>query len=153
MPNAQKHVHLAGSTLTHSCHACAFFHTREEEYRVLMPFIMEGFERGDRAFHIVDPDRRDAHLARLAQEGINVAAAEAGGQLEVLNWRETYLKDGKFDQALMIETLLGMIDPANAPPGKMSRNIANMEWPSTRRPSRCNGIWPSAPWRAASRNS
>jgi len=129
-----KPVNLAGSALTHSCHACAFFHTKEEEYRVLMPFIMEGFERGDRAFHIVDPEHRTTHLARLAQEGVDIPAAEAAGQLEVLNWRETYLKDGRFDQELMIDTLLKMIDPSNSPPGKMSRNIANMEWALDDRP-------------------
>jgi hypothetical protein len=123
-----QHVHLAGSTLTHSCHACAFFHTREEEYRVLLPFIMEGFERGDRTFHIVKPEHRTAHLARLEQEGVDTATAETQGLLEVRTWQETYLKDGRFDQHLMIETLLKMIAPANAPPGKMSRNIANMEW-------------------------
>ena len=127
-------VHLAGATLTHSCHACAFFHTKEEEYRVLMPFIMEGFERGDRAFHIVDPAQRAAHLARLEQQGIDVKDAEAQGQLEVLDWRETYLKDGRFDQHLMIETLLKMLAPGNAPPGKISRNIASMEWALENRP-------------------
>jgi hypothetical protein len=134
MSNENKVVHLAGSALTHSCHACAFFHTKEEEYRVLMPFIMEGFERGDRAFHIVDPELRAAHLARLQQEGVDTAAAEAQGQLEVRNWRETYLKDGRFDQHRMIETLLEMIAPGNAPPGKISRNIANMEWALEDRP-------------------
>ena len=134
MSIVNKPVNLAGSALTHSCHACAFFHTKEEEYRVLLPFIMEGFERGDRAFHIVGPEHRAGHLARLAQEGIDTAEAEAQGRLEVRNWDETYLKDGRFDQDLMIETLLKMIDPSNAPPGKMSRNIANMEWALEDRP-------------------
>jgi hypothetical protein len=58
-------VKLAGSTLSHSCHACAFFHSKEEEYEVLMPFILEGFKNGDRAFHIVNKDHRAEHLARL----------------------------------------------------------------------------------------
>jgi hypothetical protein len=82
----------------------------------------------------VDPDHRAAHLDRLKLGGIDTAAAEASGQLEVLNWRETYLKDGRFDQDLMIDTLLKMIAPDNAPPGKMSRNIANMEWALEDRP-------------------
>jgi hypothetical protein len=34
----------------------------------------------------------------------------------------------------MIETLLEMIAPGNAPPGKISRNIANMEWALEDRP-------------------
>lgn len=127
-------MHLAGSALTHSCHVCAFFHTKEEEYRVLMPFILEGFERGDRAFHIVDPQQRAEHLARVEQEGVDTAAAEARGQLEVLNWHETYLANGHFDQQRMIETLLTMIAPDKAPPGKITRAIANMEWALEDRP-------------------
>ena len=134
MSTENKAVNLAGKVLTHSCHACAFFHRKEEEYRALMPFIREGFERGDRAFHIVDPEHRAAHLARLAHEGIDTAAAEAGGQLEVLDWRDTYLKDGRFDQHLMIATLLDIIAPGKAAPGKISRNIANMEWALEDRP-------------------
>jgi hypothetical protein len=127
-------VNLAGSVLKHSCHACAFFHTKEEEYRVLLPFIMEGFERGDRNFHIVQPERRAAHLERLRQAGVDIEAAQAQGQLEVLTWDDTYLKDGRFDQDLMIDTLLKMIAPGNTPPGKISRNFANMEWALADRP-------------------
>ena len=29
--------------------ACAFFNSDDEEYRVLLPFIKEGFEYGDKA--------------------------------------------------------------------------------------------------------
>src|SRR5207245_11331300 len=38
-----KQVRLAGSVLDRSRHVCAFFHRKEEEYRVLLPFIKEGF--------------------------------------------------------------------------------------------------------------
>jgi hypothetical protein len=120
-------VKLAGSTLSHSCHACAFFHSKEEEYEVLMPFILEGFKNGDRAFHIVNKDHRSEHLARLQQEGIDVDSAEAAGLLDVVRWEDTYLKDGRFDQMLMIETLKEALS-IGTPPGKISRNIANMEW-------------------------
>ena len=45
MTEAMEPVRLAGSVLSRSCHVCAFFHSKEEEYRVLMPFIKDGFER------------------------------------------------------------------------------------------------------------
>lgn len=128
MAETRKPVELAGSALTHSCHVCAFFHSQEEKYQVLMPFIKEGFEQGDRAFHIVDPKHRADHMNRLELEGIDTAAAESDGLLEVLNWQETYIKDGRFDQHLMTETLKQALARGNAPPGKMSRNIASMEW-------------------------
>ena len=37
-----KQVHLAGSVLDRARHVCAFFHSKEEEYRVLLPFIGAG---------------------------------------------------------------------------------------------------------------
>lgn len=120
-------VKLAGSTLTHSCHACAFFHSKEEEYEVLMPFILEGFQNGDRAFHIVNQNHRAEHLRRLQQAGVDIDSAEKTGLLEVVRWEDTYLKDGRFDQMLMIDTLKEALS-SGTPPGKISRNIANMEW-------------------------
>lgn len=121
-------VCLAGATLSRSCHVCAFFHSKEEQYRVLMPFIKEGLERGDRAFHLVDPKHRPEHLKRLEQEGIDVAAAEGTGQLEVARWHETYLRDDRFDQHRMIASLKDGLDPAKRSPGQRVRAVGNMEW-------------------------
>ena len=102
MPGTAEPVRLAGSVLGRSCHVCAFFHSKEEEYRVLMPFIKDGFENGDLAFHVVDPKHRSDHLKRLAHEGIDVTDAESTGQLEVRRWQEAYLRDDRFDQHRMI---------------------------------------------------
>src|SRR5215510_16107788 len=97
-----KEVRLAGSILDPSRRVCAFFNTKEEEYRVLTPFIKGGFEEGDRAFHIVDPQHRTEHLRRLEANGIAVAEAARKGQLEVRNWEDAYLRDGHFDQNRML---------------------------------------------------
>jgi hypothetical protein len=128
MADTLQEVRLAGSVLSRSCHVCAFFHSKEEEYQVLMPFIKEGFERGDRAFHVVNPKHRRNHLQRLEREGINVAEAEAKGQLEVRRWQEAYIKDEHFDQYRMIGTIKEALDPARKQPGKLTRLVANMEW-------------------------
>jgi hypothetical protein len=121
-------VRLAGSVLGRARHVCAFFHSKEEEYRVLMPFIKDGFQKGDRAFHVVDPNHRPAHLSRLEREGIDVTQAEASGQLEVRRWQEAYIEDGYFDQYRMIETIKQALEPANRQPGRVTRLVANMEW-------------------------
>lgn len=128
MPETVEPVHLAGSVLNRSCHVCAFFHSKEEEYRVLMPFIKEGFERGDRAVHLVDPRRQANHLQRLEQAGVDVETARTQGQLVVRSWDEAYLEGGRFDQNRMIERILEIVDPASKPPGKLTRGIAHMEW-------------------------
>src|SRR5688572_21758379 len=91
-------VRLAGAELGRHRHACAFFHNKEEEYGVLAPFLKEGFERGERAFHIVDPQHRPEHLRRLKGLDIDVEGSERTGQLEVRRWEDAYLRDGHFDQ-------------------------------------------------------
>ncbi len=91
-------VRLAGSVLGPSRHVCAFFHNKDEEYRVLLPYIKEGFEQGDRAFHIIDRHRRQDHMRRLQEAGIDLAGAEAEDRLVIRHWEDTYLQDGYFDQ-------------------------------------------------------
>src|SRR5437867_3255848 len=94
-------VPLAGGMLGRQRHVCALFDSRDEEYRILLPFVKEGLECGEKAIHIVDPVLRDDHLARLRGGGIGVEAALARRQLEVLDWRDTYLRGGSFDRRAM----------------------------------------------------
>lgn len=55
MKTAASPIRFAGSQLGESRHVCAFFHNADEEYRVMLPFIKDGFECGDKAVHIVSP--------------------------------------------------------------------------------------------------
>lgn len=91
-------IWFAGSELAESRHVCAFFNNEDEEYRVLLPFIKDGFERGDKAVHVINAEQRQDHLRRLAAVGIDTAAAEKSGQLEVQANTEVYLRAGRFDQ-------------------------------------------------------
>ncbi len=127
-------VHLAGSVLDRKRHVCAFFHSRDEEYRVLMPFILEGFERGDRAVHIVDPEHRDAHLERLRAGDVDTDAAEARGQLVVLRWEDAYLRGGHFDQNAMLALIEEVLREGRAKGFPLTRLVANMEWALEDRP-------------------
>src|ERR1700754_2737565 len=99
--NAQG-VHLAGSTLRHSCHACALFRDREEEYSVLMPFAREGFDRGERLFQIVDAHHRPERLQRFADAGMASDETDPVGQVEVRPWEGAYLRGGRFNQDAML---------------------------------------------------
>ena len=64
-------IPFAGSQLGEVRHVCAFFNSEDEKYRVLLPFIKDGFECGDKAVHVVNPDQRHDHLERLAAAGID----------------------------------------------------------------------------------
>jgi hypothetical protein len=83
MKKATPPISLAGSQLGDVRHVCAFFNNDEEEYRVWLLFIKGGFECGAKAVHVVNPDKRRDHLRRLTAAGIDPAAAERSGQLEV----------------------------------------------------------------------
>lgn len=129
-----KPVKLAGSVLDRSRHVCAFFAHKEDEYRVLLPFIKEGFEHGDKAFHIVDPTHRDAHLDRLRREGIDVDAEQQDGRLEVRRWEEAYLRGGRFDQNAMLQLIEQVLSSGKEQGFPLTRLVANMEWALEDRP-------------------
>ena len=95
-------IPFAGGILDQYRHVCAFFDSPDEEQLVMAPFIRDGLERGERAFHIVDPEQRAEYVRRLEDEGIAVAAAEARGQFELRTWDETFFRMGSFDQDAML---------------------------------------------------
>jgi hypothetical protein len=64
-----RQIWLAGSVLGYRRHVCAFFSGRDEEYQVLLPFVRDGLERGEKVVHTVDPERRGEHFARLEAGG------------------------------------------------------------------------------------
>jgi hypothetical protein len=121
-------ISLAGSQLGAVRHVCAFFSNDEEEYRVLLPFIKQGLECGDKAIQVVNPQQRDEHLRRLASAGIDSSAAQQSGQLEIKINTEAYLRDGEFDQDRMLETF-EQLASGNAP-GRfpISRIVCRMDW-------------------------
>jgi hypothetical protein len=109
-------------------HICAFFYSIDEHHRVLRPFIKDGFDRGDKAFHLVDPDRRDEHLKRLAEAGIDVQAAMGTGQLEVRPWQDGPLHGGRFDQETWLLGFEQILQSGPAAGYAQTRFLAQMEW-------------------------
>src|SRR5664279_4293689 len=82
-------IRLAGRLLGGPMrHVCAFFNSPEDEYRVLLPFVKEGFDVGEKAVHIVNPRRRDEHGRRLTSVGIDPRVAQQTGQLDLRSWTD-----------------------------------------------------------------
>ncbi len=124
---AEAPVRLAGRTLAEHRHICAFFNSREEQNRVLMPFFKEGIDRGEKILHILDPRLRDEYLSAYSASGIDVPAAEQDGQLDVRYWHNTYLQNGRFDGDNMVKVLEEFFVGNRAKYG-LTRAVGNMEW-------------------------
>jgi hypothetical protein len=123
-----------GSALGGHRHMCAFFNSLDEQHRVLRPFITDGFDRGDKALHIVDPELRDDHLKRLGDAGIDVERTMASGQLDVRLWQDAYLREDRFDQDAMLALIEGQFQSGAATGFPLTRVMAHMEWSLLDRP-------------------
>jgi hypothetical protein len=122
-------VKLAGSELTCSCHACAFFSSADEEQAVLAPFAKDGLAANDRLVQIINDRHREDRLQRLRTEGIDVDEATARGQLEMRPWEKAYLNGGKgFDQDAMLALIQEVLKEGRSSGFGMTRLWANMEW-------------------------
>jgi hypothetical protein len=109
-------------------HVCAFFNGMDEHYRVLQSFINDGFDEGDKAFHLVDPERREDHLRRLTDAGVDVEAAFASGQLEVHPWEDGPLHGERFDQDTWLAAFEEALQSGPAAGYAKTRFLAQMEW-------------------------
>ena len=150
MNKTAKTVSIGPTLQSCPCHACAFFTSKEEEYRVMLPFMAEGFEAGDKLVHIIDKNHRAERVARLNEAGIEVETAERNGQLELLPWEQAHVVDGYFDQ----HRILANLDRRFAEDSehyKATRLWSNQEWALQDLPgvtdiieyeSRFNLIWP-----------
>ncbi|WP_404286664.1 MEDS domain-containing protein [Microvirga sp. RSM25] len=121
-------IPFAGAELTQARHVCAFFNSEDEEYRVLLPFIKDGFDCGHKAVHVLSPGRRDRHVEHLAAVGIDPAAAQVSGQLELRDSTQTYLSDGRFDQNRMLQTFKSIAGGSADGTYPISRIVCQMEW-------------------------
>jgi MEDS: MEthanogen/methylotroph, DcmR Sensory domain len=143
-------ISFAGSQLAETRHVCAFFNSEEEEYRVLLPFIKDGFACDHKAVHVVNPDQRGEHVRRLVAAGIDAAEAERTGQFELRTNRETYLRDGRFDQDRMLRAFEQIASGNAAGQFPLSRIVCRMDWAAEGRSyvndliefeSRVNHVW------------
>jgi len=134
MEGAEAPIRFAGAELDRYRHVCAFFRQADEEYQVMLPFIKDGFEQGDRAYHIVDPKLHDEHLRRLRSAGIDTEAALGRGALTVKEWQDAYLRDGHFDQDRMLALIQEILDEGPRAGFHHTRLVAHMEWALEDRP-------------------
>src|ERR1700688_2608592 len=122
-------VQLAGVSLGGQCHICAFFNSTEEEHSVLGSFCKDGLDRGEKATHIVEAEKRDEYLKRLAEAGTHVQEMMDTGQLEVLPWTDAYVRDHRFDQDAMLASVEKLLQSGAAAGYPLTRLVGHhMDW-------------------------
>jgi hypothetical protein len=123
----------AGAQRERGWHACALFDGEEEQYRVLLPFARDCIQCGDSCVHFLDSRRQQQRVDRLAGLSIDVDAVSASGQLDLRTWEQSYLRDGRFDQDVMLAFVDELLRAGENAFGR-TRLWANMEWVLSRLP-------------------
>ncbi len=120
-------MRLAGRTLDKSRHICAFFHSKEERDKVLMPFFKERFDRGEKIFHIVNPGDRESHLCGCHEWGMVNEDDGDDERLDVQTWEDAYLRGGNFNAERMISFVQDVLERNRKTHG-LTCAMGVMEW-------------------------
>jgi hypothetical protein len=126
-PAIAKQSRLIASVLSdkHRHHLCAFFHDHDEEFRRLLPFVVDGLAAGEKAIHIVNAKNREEHREWLRESGIDVEAVEQSGQLEVVEG----LSDGRtFDRYRALKIIDHLLSAARQQGFRQTRFVGFMDW-------------------------
>ncbi|MBZ4035382.1 MEDS domain-containing protein [Flavobacterium sp. 17A] len=126
--NTQTSFNVCGESLLTPMHICGFFDSKEQQYEVIVPYILEGLQANDKVINILEGNRHGEHCRCLAENGISIAEKLATGQLEVLASENTYIKDGKFAAARMYQMLEQNLLAASRAGYESVRACGDMVW-------------------------
>jgi hypothetical protein len=121
-------IRLAGVPLGRVRHVCAFFDSDDEARGVLLPFIREGLDQGDRAFLLVNAKGREEYLRDLTRAGVNVAEVLGRAQLEIVSWEDFNPSGQRFDQGEMLARVEGVLERGRRQGSGLTRFVADMGW-------------------------
>jgi hypothetical protein len=116
-------VHLCGQDIQRPGHICAFFDSRDDEYGVLLPYLKEGVDRGEKIVNVLDAARLEDHERRLRDAGMRVDL----GDVSVAASEDTYLANGRFEIDRMAKFVEDTVANAKAG-GCRVRTAGWMNW-------------------------
>jgi PAS domain S-box-containing protein len=114
--------------IEYGTHLCCLYGSEEDHRALLTPFLRGGLERGEKVLYIRDANATGIHLEYLLSVGVATEPFLFRGQVEFLDSREAFLRDGIFDPAKMAALLRKAIGGAleNGYPGV--RVTCEMSW-------------------------
>lgn len=92
---------------------------------MLLPFIREALESGEKAVYTVDPVQRDEHQRWLGSAGIDIREKN---QFELRDWADSHLHGGFFNQEKTLALWENIVKDAKKQGFPMVRFVSEMEW-------------------------
>lgn len=126
--NKQTSFSVCGESLSAPMHICGFFDSREQQYEIIIPYIMEGLQANEKVINILEGNRHSEHCRCLANNGISIAEKLSSGQLEVLASENTYIKGGEFAAEKMYKMLEQTLLSASRAGYESVRACGDMVW-------------------------
>jgi AcrR family transcriptional regulator len=118
-------VRLGEADLRHQRHVCALFDGPEDAAKVLVPFVVQGLQQGDRVVHVVKDAK--AYVQPLGKRSAFFAALESG-QLDVRTWDASYLSGGRFSAPRMLTYIRRLLREGPTLGFAGIRLIGDMQW-------------------------
>jgi PAS domain S-box-containing protein len=109
-------------------HLCLVYDSREEQFAVAVPFILDGLAKEQRCIYIADDNSADVVLGALREAGIDTDEASRRGALQILARRDSCLRHGSFDPDAMVEFLGEATGGARAEGCSALRFAEEMTW-------------------------
>ncbi len=126
--NKQTSFSVCGESLSAPMHICGFFDSKEQQYEVIIPYILEGLEKNEKVINILESNRHSEHCRCLSDNGVSIAGKLASGQFEVLASENTYIKDGEFAAEKMYKMLEQTLLSASRAGYESVRACGDMVW-------------------------
>jgi DcmR-like sensory protein len=118
---------IPGVQLAPGDHVCAFYPGLAERDEILIPYLREGLDAGDKCVCVVDATDPESVLAGLSTE-VDLGACLDRQQLEVQRSQDTYLRGGGFSTQAMLDFWDASVGGAVAGGFGFARAVGEMTW-------------------------
>ena len=118
---------VPGVQLAPGDHVCAFYPGLAERDEILIPYLREGLEAGDKCLCVVDATDPESVLAALGPD-VDLAGCVSRRQLDVQRSQDTYLLDGRFSTDRMLDFWDTTIGAALGGDFEFARAVGEMTW-------------------------
>jgi len=116
------------TNLHYGDHLCCFYDTAAEHRAVLLPFLRQGLDRGDKVLSIVDLHTAETVQTYLQDAGLNVKSHLSSGQLRLLTTDTAFMREGAFNPEGLLALLQRETGQALAEGYTALRVAGEMAW-------------------------